>query len=216
MYWTLCHALRLRLFSFPTAHATLTGSISSIFFKSQVRLLHELQSQRWRIDLKTQNNHVHHFSTLSSSYIHQNNLSTCSSTSSSSQSSKCQTFSSSTLLLTETAKKRLKELFSSSEETNGKISSYLRISVEGGGCSGFQYKFQMDSKKIDDTEDIVLSSGRDGDKGRVVIDKPSLDILKGSKIDYQMELIRSAFRIIDIPAAGDGCSCGASFTVKID
>ncbi|KAF4516848.1 hypothetical protein B566_EDAN006243 [Ephemera danica] len=74
--------------------------------------------------------------------------------------------------------------------------NHLRVTVEGGGCSGFQ----------------ILE--RDGAK--VVVDETSLDYLKGSTIDYHQELIRSAFRITNNPQAELGCSCGASFSIKID
>ncbi len=63
-----------------------------------------------------------------------------------------------------------------------------------------------------DEEDLRFS--RDG--ASVLIDATSLDYLRGSTVDYHRELIRSAFRIVDNPVAGDGCSCGASFSIKID
>ena len=86
------------------------------------------------------------------------------------------------------------------------VDKYLRVAVEGGGCSGFQYKFDFaDSPNADD---IVLE--RDGAK--VVIDNMSLEFLEGSEIDYTNELIGSAFKIHN-PNATAGCGCGTSFSV---
>ncbi|XP_052864918.1 iron-sulfur cluster assembly 2 homolog, mitochondrial [Anopheles cruzii] len=87
---------------------------------------------------------------------------------------------------------------------------FLRVSVEGGGCSGFQYKFSIDTQLEND--DTVVS--RDG--ARVAIDSASVEYLNGATIDFHTELIRSGFRVISNPRAEQGCSCGASFAVKLD
>ena len=83
---------------------------------------------------------------------------------------------------------------------------FLRVSVEGGGCSGFSYKFDF-GKSIDD-DDLVIE--RDGAK--VAIDSVSLPFLSGSEIDFVDELIGAAFKIHN-PNATASCGCGTSFSV---
>ncbi len=88
----------------------------------------------------------------------------------------------------------------------------LRISVESGGCHGFQYLMSLtDSSKIDKEEDTVFLGENDA---KIVMDGPSLELLKGSKVDYTMELIGSQFKIVDNPLATSSCGCGTSFDVK--
>ena len=83
---------------------------------------------------------------------------------------------------------------------------YLRVAVEGGGCSGFSYKFDFADSANDD--DLLIK--RDG--ARVLIDEMSLEFLSGSEIDYANELIGSAFKINN-PNATANCGCGTSFSI---
>ena len=82
--------------------------------------------------------------------------------------------------------------------------SNLRISVLGGGCSGFQYSFSIDDNTMDD--DIVLE--RDGVK--VLVDPMSVEYMTGSEIDWVDDLIGSSFQIKN-PNATASCGCGESF-----
>jgi len=106
------------------------------------------------------------------------------------------------LKVTEVCVKRLQEICDQDE--------FLRLSVESGGCSGFQYKFELDTTIAND--DCVFE--KQGVK--IVVDTTSLEYVKGSTIDYEQQLIRAAFKLIGNPKAQDGCSCGASFSVKLD
>ena len=82
----------------------------------------------------------------------------------------------------------------------------LRVSVEGGGCSGFQYKFDFDQTRTDD--DLVLT--RDG--ATVLIDSVSQQYMAGAEIDYVDDLIGASFKIKN-PIATASCGCGTSFSI---
>jgi iron-sulfur cluster assembly accessory protein len=82
----------------------------------------------------------------------------------------------------------------------------LRVSVEGGGCSGFQYKFDVERAQAAD--DVVIS--RDG--ATVLIDQVSLGYLAGSEIDFVDDLIGASFRVNN-PKATASCGCGTSFSI---
>lgn len=82
----------------------------------------------------------------------------------------------------------------------------LRLSVDGGGCSGFQYKFEFaDAADADDT--IAETNGV-----RLVVDSVSLDLVRGCAVDYVESLGGAAFKV-ENPNAASGCGCGASFSV---
>jgi iron-sulfur cluster assembly accessory protein len=82
----------------------------------------------------------------------------------------------------------------------------LRVSVEGGGCSGFQYKFGVERAKADD--DIVIA--REG--AVVLIDPVSVNYMAGSEIDFVDDLIGAAFKVKN-PKATASCGCGTSFAL---
>eukprot|EP00075_Anas_platyrhynchos_P024292 XP_027313545.1 iron-sulfur cluster assembly 2 homolog, mitochondrial [Anas platyrhynchos] len=102
--------------------------------------------------------------------------------------------------LSQSCVKRLLEIAEGSE--------FLRLQVEGGGCSGFQYKFSLDT--VVNPDDRVFEQGG----ARVVVDVDSLAFVKGSMVDFSQELIRSSFQVVSNPQAEKGCSCGTSFSVK--
>jgi iron-sulfur cluster assembly accessory protein len=82
----------------------------------------------------------------------------------------------------------------------------LRLSVEGGGCSGFQYRFGL----ADAVESDDLTVERDG--VTLVVDSVSLDLVRGSAVDYVENLGGAAFKV-ENPQAASGCGCGSSFSV---
>ena len=103
--------------------------------------------------------------------------------------------------LTASAAKRINAILAKQDGVD-----FLRVSVEGGGCSGFSYKFDFDQAAKED--DIV----RERDGARVLIDEMSLEFLKGSQIDFTTELIGAAFKISN-PNATAACGCGTSFSI---
>ena len=98
---------------------------------------------------------------------------------------------------TERAKKQIKKI---TEEN--KTKKYFRISVTGGGCSGFKYNFSFDNSTNEN--DVLFNN--------TVIDKASLEIINGSIIDFKVEMIGESF-VINNPKASSSCGCGLSFSV---
>lgn len=107
----------------------------------------------------------------------------------------------STVTLSERAARRIVKILS--KEPTG---TALRVSVSGGGCSGFQYGFDL--SQVRDADDIVVE--RDG--AVVVIDPVSLPYMGGSEIDFVDDLIGQSFQIHN-PNATASCGCGTSFSI---
>ncbi len=103
--------------------------------------------------------------------------------------------------LSASAAKRIQQILA--DETAG---SMLRISVLGGGCSGFQYSFSIDDQRMDD--DIIVAR----DDATVLIDPMSIGYMAGAEIDWVDDLVGSSFRINN-PNATAACGCGTSFSV---
>ncbi len=102
-----------------------------------------------------------------------------------------------TLEITENAIKQITKLLEFEPE-----GSFFRVTVEGGGCSGFKYNFSIDNKINDKDQKIQ----------QVVIDEISHNFLKNSKLDYEQNLMSKSFRIIN-PDAKSSCGCGISFSI---
>lgn len=106
-----------------------------------------------------------------------------------------------TVDLSDTAVKRIARILSSEPEGTS-----LRVSVEGGGCSGFQYKYDLVREQ--ESDDLVIA--RDG--ASVLIDPVSLQYMSGSVIDFVDDLMGQSFQIRN-PLAAAGCGCGTSFSI---
>lgn len=106
-----------------------------------------------------------------------------------------------TITVTDRAANRIAEIVA-----NEAAAPVLRVSVEGGGCSGFQYKFDLVGHKADD--DLVIQ--RNG--ATVVIDPVSQQYMEGAEIDFVDDLIGASFKINN-PVATASCGCGTSFSI---
>ena len=105
--------------------------------------------------------------------------------------------------MTDRAAQRVASLIESEEGRNALM---LRLSVSGGGCSGFQYGFTLDDSITDD--DIVFPQG----DVKLVVDTVSLDLLAGAEVDFVEDLVGSYFRVNN-PNAASSCGCGTSFSI---
>ena len=103
--------------------------------------------------------------------------------------------------ISERAARRIGEILTKEGE-----GAMLRISVEGGGCSGFQYKFDVEHAKAED--DLVVER----DRAVVLIDPASVPFVAGSEVDFVDDLIGASFRVIN-PNATASCGCGTSFSI---
>jgi iron-sulfur cluster assembly accessory protein len=103
--------------------------------------------------------------------------------------------------MTESAARRIAEIASGEPST-----PILRVSVEGGGCSGFQYKFDLIAEG--NADDLVIEKSG----ATVVIDPVSVQYMEGAEIDFVDDLIGAAFKINN-PVATASCGCGTSFTI---
>ena len=127
------------------------------------------------------------------------------------------------LLITESTIRQVRHL-APTKNSSSPDSVYLRVFVDAGGCSGFQYKFELDYERPDEDEEsiidpeddvVITASLSDGALStRVVIDEASLDLLRGSTVDFVQEMIRSSFAIVENPQSESACGCGSSFAVK--
>lgn len=139
------------------------------------------------------------------------------------------------------SRQRLTEIMS--KDNNPQLA--LRIQVESGGCHGFQYLMSLvtlpesippkpsaaaeasehpgegaSSGEVREDDTIFTYTPEEGQQAdltgaKIILDQPSLDLLKGSKVDFTMELIGSQFKIVDNPLATSSCGCGTSFDIKM-
>ena len=105
--------------------------------------------------------------------------------------------------LTEIAAAKIKQLMA--EEPEGEA-SVLRVAIQGGGCSGFQYGLSFDEET--NADDVVFEHGG----VRVVVDDVSLDLLNGAEVDFVEDLMGASFQIRN-PNAASSCGCGNSFSI---
>eukprot|EP00347_Sterkiella_histriomuscorum_P006439 403352770 len=107
------------------------------------------------------------------------------------------------LVITDKTVQKVNQLHNKDSSKN-----YLKIFVDSGGCSGFQYNFKM----VPALEENEIVFEKDGAK--IIVDEITLDFINGSMIDYKKEMIRQSFEVVANPNAEMGCSCGTSFSPK--
>ncbi|HYI43505.1 MAG TPA: iron-sulfur cluster assembly accessory protein [Sphingomicrobium sp.] len=105
------------------------------------------------------------------------------------------------IILTENAARRVAAIAARQSKP-----AILRLSVDGGGCAGFTYKFEL--AEAAEGDDAVAEAG----EATLVVDPVSLDLVRGSAVDFVEDLGGAAFRVTN-PNAASGCGCGSSFSV---
>ena len=108
------------------------------------------------------------------------------------------------IALSEAAARRLREV--NSQRPQGDPEVFLRVTVDSGGCGGFQYAFSLDT---------TLAEGEkcfEHDGARVAVDQLTLEYMEGSVVDYEDTLMRAGFAVSSNPKASSKCGCGTSFT----
>eukprot|EP00968_Pinguiococcus_pyrenoidosus_P023139 scaffold3581_cov252-Pinguiococcus_pyrenoidosus.AAC.15 len=110
------------------------------------------------------------------------------------------------LIITKGCAKRILAL----RESRGDDGLHLRLAVDSGGCSGFQYSFEMEEAEKTDEDDRVFE--RDG--ATVVVDESSMEFVRGATVDFAVEMIRSSFVVVNNPNSESACGCGSSFALK--
>ncbi|KNE72390.1 iron-sulfur cluster assembly accessory protein [Allomyces macrogynus ATCC 38327] len=111
------------------------------------------------------------------------------------------------LLIDESAVQQLRKIY----ERDGNDQQALRITVDAGGCHGFEYKLDLVDLKSQTTDDVHF----DAQGAKVLVDDVSLGLISGSRLVFTDELIGRAFKLVDNPNAGSSCGCGTSFEVKM-
>ncbi|RCN33467.1 iron-sulfur cluster assembly accessory protein [Ancylostoma caninum] len=126
-------------------------------------------------------------------------------------SSAVRTLTTEDIKVTDRAHQRLKKILAEGER--------LRVEVDGGGCSGFEYKIKLDTKLQKDDrlwkgDNVELHSSVNNICSYYL--QLSLGYLRGATIDYVEDLMKASFRVVNNPVAEKGCSCGSSFALKMD
>ena len=110
------------------------------------------------------------------------------------------------LIVTENAAQRIVDAAKKNIEGGSGGTAMLRVAVQGGGCQGFSYVFSFEDAPAED--DTVFQQ----DNAKVVVDPSSLELLRGSRLDFVQDLMGARFQI-DNPQATSSCGCGSSFSL---